>query len=77
MTAMISVKNFAPDRYLTMITRRGVMKRTCLQEYEYQRKGGKIALNLDEGDELAFVFHTDGEQDIRCVSETGPQRRVF
>ena len=74
-TAMISVKNFAPDRYLTMITRRGVMKRTCLQEYEYQRKGGKIALNLDEGDELAFVFNTDGEQDIMIATRKGYANR--
>ena len=59
-TSMISVNEFTEGEYLTMVTRKGVIKKTLLSEYEYQRKGGKIAINLDEGDELLFVTKTDG-----------------
>ena len=47
-TSLVSVPAFTEDEYLTMITKKGVIKRTLLTEYEYHRKGGKIALNLDE-----------------------------
>ncbi len=70
-TACISVDGFSDDRYLTMVTRNGVIKRTLLSEYEYQRKGGKIALNLDEGDELVFVVATEGECDLLIATAQG------
>jgi DNA gyrase subunit A len=54
-----------------MVTKRGVIKRTLLSEYEYQRKGGKIALNLDEGDELVFVMCTDGKCDLMIATRYG------
>ncbi|MCI8331280.1 MAG: DNA gyrase subunit A [Clostridiales bacterium] len=76
-TAMIAVDEFSSDRYLTMITRGGVIKRTCLQEYEYQRKGGKIAINLDEGDELAFVFNTAGDRDVMIATRQGFANRFY
>lgn len=63
-TSIISVAEFNDTDYLTMVTRRGVIKRTRLSEYEYQRKGGKRALNLDEGDELLFVHCTSGESEL-------------
>ena len=70
-TAMISVEGFGEDEYLTMVTKNGVIKRTLLTEYEYQRKGGKIALHLDEDDELVFVMHTHGECDIILATHNG------
>ena len=70
-TAIISVNDFYPNRYLTMVTRQGVIKRTLLSEYEIQRKGGKIALSLDEGDELMFVKCTDGSCDLVLASHDG------
>ena len=54
-----------------MVTRQGVIKRTLLSEYEIQRKGGKIAINLDEGDELIFAAHTHGDTDIMVATSTG------
>ncbi len=74
-TASISISEFSTDRYLTMITRRGIIKRTPLSEFEYQRKGGKRALNLDEGDELAFVFNTCGNEDIMIATRNGYANR--
>ncbi len=70
-TAVIAVSEFTEDEYLTMVTRQGVIKRTLLSEYEYQRKGGKIALTLDEGDELLFVRKTDGNSDLILATGGG------
>ena len=70
-TAMVALDGFEENEYLVMVTRNGVIKRTRVKEYEYQRKGGKIAINLDEGDELIFVGHTKGESDIIIASKNG------
>ena len=70
-TAMISVNEFTEGEYLTMVTRQGVIKKTLLKEYEYQRKGGKIAINLDEGDELLFVTKTNGENELILATKEG------
>ena len=70
-TAMISISEFEENTYLTMVTQNGVIKRTNIKEYEYQRKGGKIAINLDEGDKLIFVGHTDGERHILIGTKNG------
>jgi len=75
LTAGISVESLASDKvqgdYLIMITKQGVIKRTLLSEFSYQRKGGKIAINLDEGDELIFAAHTSGDSDIMIATSTG------
>ncbi len=68
-TSMIAVNGFSDDRYLTMVTRNGVIKRTLLSDYAYQRKGGKIALALDEGDELVFVTCT-GKEPVDLIIAT-------
>ena len=70
-TAVIAVSEFSDKEYLTMVTKNGVIKRTLLSEYEYQRKGGKIALTLDEGDELLFVRHTMGDEELVIASKKG------
>jgi len=70
-TAMIALDEFREGEYLTMVTERGVIKRTSVMEYEYQRKGGKIAINLDEGDKLIFVGHTTGENHVLIGTKNG------
>ncbi len=74
-TAMIAVGEFDAESYLTMVTKQGVIKRTLLSEYEYQRKGGKRALTLDEGDELVFVMHTQGNADLILATHEGSAAR--
>lgn len=59
------------DEQLTMVTKRGVIKRTSVSEYAYQRKNGKIAINLDEGDELLSVLFTNGERELLIVTKHG------
>ena len=70
-TSMIEVAEFVDEAFLTMVTKRGIIKRTLLSEYSYHRKGGKIALNLDEGDELVFVKLTTGETELVIATHEG------
>ena len=70
-TTVITMKKFVADEYLLMVTRRGVVKRTSCEEFEYQRRGGKIAISLDEGDELLFVRLTKGEDDVILATKSG------
>ena len=79
-TAMLSVKGLETgagleNQYLVMVTRKGVIKRTMLSEFIMQRRGGKIAITLDEGDELVFVAHTYGDSDIMIASRMGKANR--
>lgn len=70
-TAMIAVDEYPEDMYLFMVTKHGVVKRTRLSEYEYQRKGGKLAIGLDEGDELVYVRRTDGKDQVIIATKNG------
>ena len=70
-TAVIPVPAFDEDRDLVMCTRRGVVKRTALAEFSHIRRGGLIALALDEGDELVAVQLTDGRGDVLLVTRQG------
>ena len=70
-TSIIPITEFVEGEYLTMITKRGVIKRTLLKSFEYQRAAGKIAINLDEDDELLFVRHTNGTENIIIATRNG------
>ena len=71
LTSMIAVSEFTENEYLTMVTKMGVIKKTSLSDFEYNRKGGKKAIELDEGDELYFVRKTDGNNSILIATEDG------
>ena len=70
-TAMIRVSGFEGDQYLCMVTRKGIIKRTRLDAYSHARKNGLIAIDLDEGDELAWVRLTDGYQRLIVATRLG------
>ncbi len=70
-TAFFPVTDFEGDKYLFMVTKNGTVKKTPLSEFEYQRKTGKRALSLDEGNELLSVHLTDGDDNIIIASKTG------
>ena len=70
-TAMIRVSEFEGDKYLCMVTRKGIIKRTRLSAYSSARKSGLIAIDLDEGDELAWVRMTDGYQSLVVGTRKG------
>ncbi len=70
-TSMIKVSEFEQDKYLIMITKNGIIKRTPLESFDTSRKGGLIALDLDEDDELAWVRLTDGNQSMLVATKKG------
>lgn len=70
-TSMIRVPQFDEDKYLVMVTRRGLVKRISLNAYHTTRKGGIIALELNEGDELAWVRMTDGSAEMLVATKKG------
>ena len=70
-TAIIPITEFTEGEYLTMVTKLGIIKRTLLSEFEYQRRGGKIAINLDEDDELIFDRHTTGAESLILATRDG------
>ncbi len=70
-TSVISIAGFEEDEYFVMVTKNGVVKRVNVKDFEYQRKGGKIAIDLDEGDELVYVKHTTGEDEIVIATHDG------
>ena len=76
-TSMIRLENFdAEGAYLAMITKNGIIKRTRLNEYRNIRKGGLIAIDLDEGDQLGWVLLTDGERDLYIATHNGLGIRI-
>lgn len=70
-TSMIRVPEFDEEKYLVMVTRQGIVKRISLNAYNTARKGGLIALELNEGDELAWVRLTDGNQQVVVATKNG------
>ena len=74
-TSMIKVEEFEENKYLIMVTKNGVIKRTSLKSFDTSRKGGLIALDLDEGDELAWVRMTDGNQEMIVATKEGKSIR--
>ena len=70
-TAMIKVSEFDEERYLIMVTRGGTVKRSSLGLFRNVRKGGLIAISLDEGDELAWVRETSGENQVIVATKHG------
>ncbi|MFS0559044.1 DNA gyrase subunit A [Brevibacillus sp. 179-C9.3 HS] len=70
-SAVIPVKEFDQEHYLFFATKKGIIKKTTLESYENIRKGGLIAVNLREDDELIGVRLTDGQQEIIMGTHKG------
>jgi DNA gyrase subunit A len=86
-TNLVNIIDLAPDEtitayiplesinekniYLTMITKKGIIKRTSLELYRNIRKNGLIAINIDENDELLFVLKTKGESNLLIATHKG------
>jgi DNA gyrase subunit A len=70
-TAFVTTKDFTADRYLMMATEHGVIKKTELSAFSHPRRGGIIAINLDEGDTLIEARLTDGTNDVVLAKSGG------
>ena len=70
-SAMIPIKDFEDGKYLTFITKNGIVKKTNVMDYSKIRNGGLRAIDLDENDELIRVKLTDNTQDIIIATHDG------
>lgn len=70
-SAMVKIPQDKNRRYLCMVTKKGVIKRTDIDDYRHIRQSGIIAVNLDEGDELAYVEITDGTRKLVVATHNG------
>lgn len=74
-TATVSVKDIQGDGFLTMITRKGEVKRTPLNAFSNIRNNGLIAFDIEEGDELGWALKTRGSDDLILVTHHGQSIR--
>ncbi|MBQ6213523.1 MAG: DNA gyrase subunit A, partial [Ruminococcus sp.] len=74
--AMIKTTDFSDEKFITMVTKNGKIKRTNLSLYKNVRKNGLIAIGLDEGDEIAGVRMTDGNAQIFVATRDGMVIRI-
>ena len=70
-SAVIPIQNFAEGKYLLMGTKRGLIKKTALTEYNSSKKTGLQGITLKEDDELIAVRLTDGEDNVVLVTKNG------
>ncbi len=70
-SAMIKVDSFEEDKYLVFVTRKGIIKRTRLSDFETSRKGGIKAIHLDDNDDLCWVKLTDGSSELLIATREG------
>ncbi|MEN6331390.1 MAG: DNA gyrase subunit A, partial [Smithella sp.] len=70
-SATLPVREFVADKFVVMVTKKGIIKKTDLTAYSNPRSGGIIALSIDEGDELVDVHLTMGNQDIFLATRLG------
>ena len=70
-SAVIPIQNFAEGKYLLMGTKRGLIKKTALTEYNSSKKTGLQGITLKEDDELIAVRLTDGEDNVVLVTRNG------
>ncbi len=75
-TTMINIKEFDEESFLVMVTRKGMIKRTALSAYKNIRRNGLIAIGLMEDDELNWVAHTSGNDEIFIATRNGMSIRV-
>lgn len=75
-TSMLRVPGGSEEGFLTMVTRCGVIKRTPLSAYSNIRKVGLIAINLNEGDALAWTRITTGEDELIVATRGGMAIRI-
>lgn len=70
-SAVIPIRDFAEDKYLIAITKKGIIKRTALSNFNTNRKTGIIAMNLKDDDELISVKESNGDANVIIVTKYG------
>jgi DNA gyrase subunit A len=68
---VLDIRDYAAAQYLVLATRRGLVKKTALTEYDTNRTGGIIAINLRDDDQLVSAMLVDVDSDVLLVSRKG------
>ncbi len=68
---VLPVRDFTDDVFITMITKKGIIKKSALSQYQNIRVNGINAINIDDDDELLNVFVTDGTKQIFIATNDG------
>ncbi len=68
---ILDIRDYEVAKYLVLATRHGLVKKTALSEYDTNRSGGIIAINLRDGDELVSALLVNEDQDVLLVSRQG------
>jgi DNA gyrase subunit A len=71
LAGVVPVREFSEGRFVLMVTKKGVIKKTALSDFQNIRSNGIIAINIDEGDELLDVVTTDGTRRIFIATHNG------
>src|SRR6186713_3334200 len=71
LAGVVPVREFSAGRHVLMVTRKGVIKKTSLDNFQNIRTNGIIAINVDDGDELLDVVLTDGTKRIFIATHDG------
>ncbi|MBA2299705.1 MAG: DNA gyrase subunit A, partial [Chloroflexi bacterium] len=69
--ATITLKDFTPGSYLVLATRKGIIKKTPLEQFERVRSSGIRAITIADGDELVWVDVSTGEDDVIIATSQG------
>ncbi|HOH69446.1 MAG TPA: DNA gyrase subunit A [Sedimentibacter sp.] len=69
--SLIPIREFNDDEFLIFVTKKGIIKKTKLSEFESNRKTGLVAIKVADDDELISVNKTDGSKDIFIVTKQG------
>ena len=70
-TAIVSTKNYDPNKFIFMATSMGTVKKTSLEDFSRPKKTGIIAVDLDDGDYLVGAALTDGKHDVMLFADSG------
>ena len=70
-TIILPASELDEEKYIAMVTKKGIIKRTKVSEFRNTRKSGIIAISIDDDDELGFVRMTDGNQNLFVATRDG------
>ena len=75
-TAVVSLKDFSSDIYVTMVTRNGIIKRLTTDNFVNAKVKGVKAMNLKDGDQLVSAILTKGDDSLMLITKQGKALRV-
>ncbi|MCO6510837.1 MAG: DNA gyrase subunit A [Aridibacter famidurans] len=71
LVGVLPVRDFSEDKFVTMVTKKGTIKKTALSDYQHIRVNGINAINIDKDDELLDIIETDGMREIIIATRDG------